>query len=166
MLAGHDPLASPAKIARSPVRSPPRSPPTSRSELRQPAEPISPRSGTVRVRVLGVERDKASVWLKMDAQATISTYQSSTIRPFSRSVADFALLHGALAASRPQTIVPAVPPVQTSAATDEEEDRLVRASFQRWIDRVTRNPDLVHDDELRTFIESHFGVRGRQQGLG
>ena len=157
-----DPLAasSPARVARSPVRSPPRSPSTSRGpESRHQAEPASPRSGTVRVRVLGVERDKASVWLKMDAQATISTYQSSTIRPFSRSVADFGLLHAALAASRPHTIVPAVPPVQTSAATDEEEDRLVRASFQRWIDRVTRNPELVLDDELRIFIESHFGVR-------
>lgn len=55
-------------------------------------------------------------------------------------------------------IVPALPLPQTSAATDEEDDRLVKISLQRWLLRICEDPVLQRDEELRSFIESDFGV--------
>lgn len=101
----------------------------------------------LRVRVLSIERDKREVWVKLSAAS----------RSVSRSLSEFAALFDALATRNAHVIVPALPSAQTSAATDEEEDRLVRAAFQRWFNRVTRNDQLASDDELRMFLESHFG---------
>lgn len=61
--------------------------------------------------------------------------------------------------SNPQTIVPALPLAQTSAPTDEEDDRLVKIMLQRWITRVCEDPILLHDEDLRSFIESDFGYQ-------
>ena len=72
-------------------------------------------------------------------------------------------------------IVPALPLASTSAVTDEEgmcmkiyeedfnltsllDDRLVRIALQRWLTRICEDPVLLKDDELRSFIESDFGV--------
>jgi type IV secretory pathway TrbF-like protein len=73
--------------------------------------------------------------------------------------------------------VPALPLPNTSAVTDEEgeqggpthlasradhphtpDDRLVRIALQRWLTRVCEDPVLQKDDELRSFLESDFGV--------
>lgn len=61
--------------------------------------------------------------------------------------------------SNPQTIVPALPLAQTSAPTDEEDDRLVKIMLQRWVTRVCEDPILLHDEDLRSFIESDFGYQ-------
>lgn len=72
-------------------------------------------------------------------------------------------------------IIPALPLASTSATTDEEgesiswfrdladrsDDRLVRIALQRWLGRVCEDPVLLKDDELRSFIESDFGVSRR-----
>lgn len=78
--------------------------------------------------------------------------------------------------------MPALPLASTSAMTDEEgklavdfgfagaargsggraadtpDDRLVRVALQRWFSRVCEDAVLQKDDELRSFIESDFGV--------
>lgn len=54
-------------------------------------------------------------------------------------------------------IIPALPLPNTSAVSDEEDDRLVRIALQRWFTRVCEDPVLLKDDELRAFIESDFG---------
>lgn len=80
-------------------------------------------------------------------------------RGVSRSYAEFQRFAEAIGASQPQSIIPALPLAQTSAATDEEDDRLVKAAFQRWVARLTADPGVMGDEELRSFIESDFGVR-------
>jgi len=55
--------------------------------------------------------------------------------------------------------VPALPISQTSAATDDEDDRLIKSAFQRWVVRLTGDPAVIRDDETRSFVESDFGVR-------
>lgn len=82
-------------------------------------------------------------------------------RNVSRSYSEFARFVDAIAANNPQSIIPALPLVQTSAATEEDDDRLVKAAFQRWVARITTDPSIARDDELRSFIESEFGVRAR-----
>lgn len=61
--------------------------------------------------------------------------------------------------NNPQTIVPALPLAQTSAPTDEEDDRLVKIMLQRWITRVCEDPILLYDEDIRAFIESDFGYQ-------
>jgi hypothetical protein len=65
----------------------------------------------------------------------------------------------ALSVTCPQSIVPALPLAQTSAASDEEDDRLIKSAFQKWAIRLTSDPAVIRDDETRSFVESDFGVR-------
>lgn len=55
--------------------------------------------------------------------------------------------------------MPALPLAQTSAPTDEEDDRLVKIMLQRWLTRVCEDPFLMRDEETRSFIESDFGYQ-------
>jgi len=89
-------------------------------------------------------------------------------------------------------IVPALPLPQTSATTDEEgqsspdflclmvdfqvrradpiviwcatDDRLVRIAIQRWFARICDDPIIQRDEELRSFVESDFGVSKPKSG--
>ncbi|KAK4705602.1 hypothetical protein P7C70_g598, partial [Phenoliferia sp. Uapishka_3] len=94
------------------------------------------------------------------ADATQFTHATSPFPPdrsVSRSYSEFAKFSEAIAANNPQSIIPALPLVQSSAATEDDDDRLVKSAFQRWIARVTTDPAIVRDDELRSFVESEFG---------
>lgn len=79
-------------------------------------------------------------------------------RSISRSYSEFLKLSEALSITCPQSILPALPLAQTSAATDEEDGRLVKLAFQRWVARVTSDQAVMKDEEMRSFIESDFGV--------
>jgi hypothetical protein len=76
-----------------------------------------------------------------------------------------------LISANPEAFVPAVPPPITSAGagTDEDEAR-VKASIQRWLNTVCGNEVLMHDEEMKFFIESDFGyspvVRRKQPATG
>lgn len=65
--------------------------------------------------------------------------------------------------ANPQTIIPCLPLAQTSAPTDEEDDRLVRIMLQRWLTRICLDPVLMADEDLRAFIESDFGYQPTQR---
>lgn len=75
----------------------------------------------------------------------------------SRSYSEFQKLADALGATCPQSVIPALPLPDTSAATHDEDDRLVKLAFQMWFARVTADAAVVRDDELRSFVESDFG---------
>ena len=77
----------------------------------------------------------------------------------SRSYLEFQQFYDSIVHNNPQTIIPALPLAQTSAPTDEEDDRLVKIMLQRWITRVCEDPILVHDEDVRSFIESDFGYQ-------
>lgn len=91
-------------------------------------------------------------------QTNIPTYHRHHTSVFSRTYAEFAALHSALSANHPEVILAALPLPQTSATSEEEEDRFLRIIFQRFVDRITNDRALILDDELRAFVESDFGV--------
>jgi PX domain len=93
------------------------------------------------------------------AQTNLSNFTGTAYRNVSRSYVEFQQLYDALTHNNPQTIVPALPLAQTSAPTDEEDDRLVKIMLQRWFTRVCEDMILVYDEELRSFIENDFGYQ-------
>ncbi|KAF8663374.1 hypothetical protein AX16_000949 [Volvariella volvacea WC 439] len=113
----------------------------------------------LKVRVTGLDRNRRDVLLKLDAQTNLSNFTGTTYRNVSRSYAEFQQFYEAIMSSNPQTIIPALPLAQTSAPTDEEDDRLVKIMLQRWITRVCEDPILIHDEDVRSFIESDFGYQ-------
>lgn len=95
----------------------------------------------------------------MRSQTTLSNFTGTTYRNVSRSYLEFQQFYEALINNCPHTIIPALPLAQTSAPTDEEDDRLVRIMLQRWLTRICEDPIVIHDEELRSFIESDFGYQ-------
>jgi PX domain len=110
-----------------------------------------------------------------DTQTNLSNFTGTTYRNISRTYAEFQRFYEQIVYSNPQTIIPALPLPQTAAPTDDEgaqhhsvhspfthfppDDRLVKVMLQRWFTRVCEDPILLNDEELRSFIESDFGVR-------
>ncbi|THV08297.1 hypothetical protein K435DRAFT_6399 [Dendrothele bispora CBS 962.96] len=113
----------------------------------------------LRVKITGMDRNRRDILIKLDAQTNLTNFTGTTYRNVSRSYFEFQQFYDAIVHSNPQTIVPALPLAQTSAPTDEEDDRLVRIMLQRWVSRVCDDPILLHDEDLRSFIESDFGYQ-------
>lgn len=127
----------------------------------------------LRVRITGLDRNRRDILIKLDAQVpsfrqfhseknnkfqtNLPNFTGTTYRNVSRSYIEFQQLYESLVHSNPHTIVPALPLAQTSAPTDEEDDRLVRIMLQRWTTRISEDPILLRDEDLRSFIESDFG---------
>ncbi|KAI0775354.1 Vps5 C terminal like-domain-containing protein [Irpex lacteus] len=94
----------------------------------------------LRVRITGLDRNRRDVLVKFDAQTNLSNFTGTTYRNVSHHY------------SR-------LPLAQTSAPTDEEDDRLVKIMLQRWLTRVCEDPILITEEEVRSFIESDFGYQ-------
>ncbi|TFK88936.1 hypothetical protein K466DRAFT_546232 [Polyporus arcularius HHB13444] len=133
---------------------------------------ISPRANTasngtqfekkepyLRVRITSLDRNRRDVLIKFDAQTNLSNFTGTTYRNVSRSYFEFQQFYDSIIQNNPQTIVPALPLARTSAPTDEEDDRLVKIMLQRWLTRICEDPILIHEEELRSFIESDFGYQ-------
>jgi hypothetical protein len=89
----------------------------------------------------------------------LPNFTGSTYRNVSRSYLEFQQFYEAIVQSNPQTIIPALPLAQTSAPTDEEDDRLVKIMLQRWFSRICEDSILLNDEDVRSFIESDFGYQ-------
>ncbi|KDR83886.1 hypothetical protein GALMADRAFT_219715 [Galerina marginata CBS 339.88] len=113
----------------------------------------------LRVRINGLDRNRRDILVKLDAQTNLTNFNGTTYRNVSRSYLEFQQFYESIVHSNPQTIIPALPLAQTSAPTDEEDDRLVKIMLQRWITRVCEDPILLHDEDVRSFIESDFGYQ-------
>ncbi|KAH0587831.1 Vacuolar protein sorting-associated protein 17 [Termitomyces sp. J132] len=113
----------------------------------------------LRVRVTGLDRNRRDILVKFDAQTNLSNFTGTTYRNVSRSYLEFQQFYETIIHSNPQTIIPALPLAQTSAPTDEEDDRLVKIMLQRWVTRVCEDPILLYDEDLRSFIENDFGYQ-------
>ncbi|OAX44021.1 hypothetical protein K503DRAFT_679743 [Rhizopogon vinicolor AM-OR11-026] len=113
----------------------------------------------LRVRITGMDRNRRDILFKLDAQTNLSNFTGTTYRNVSRSYLEFQQFYEALINNCPHTIIPALPLAQTSAPTDEEDDRLVRIMLQRWLTRISEDQIVIHDEELRSFIESDFGYQ-------
>lgn len=92
-------------------------------------------------------------------QTNLSNFTGTTYRNVSRSYFEFQQFYDSIIHNNPQTIIPALPLAQTSAPTDEEDDRLVKIMLQRWLTRICEDPILVTEEEVRSFIESDFGYQ-------
>ena len=93
------------------------------------------------------------------SKTNLSNFTGTSYRNVSRSYIEFQQLCDAIVHNNPQTIIPALPLPQTSAPTDEEDDRLVKIMLQKWMTRTCDDPILHHDEDLRAFIESDFGYQ-------
>ncbi|KAF8605343.1 hypothetical protein BDV93DRAFT_537403 [Ceratobasidium sp. AG-I] len=113
----------------------------------------------LRVRITGLDRNRRDIIIRIDAQTNLPNFTGSTYRNISRSYVEFQRFAEQIAYCNPQTIVPALPLPQTSAPSDEEDDRLVKVMLQRWFSRVCEDPILIQEDEVRSFIESDFGYQ-------
>ncbi|KAF9568993.1 hypothetical protein CPC08DRAFT_813168 [Agrocybe pediades] len=113
----------------------------------------------LRVRINGLDRNRRDILVKLDAQTNLSNFTGNTYRNVSRSYLEFQQFYDSIVHNNPHTIVPALPLAQTSAPTDEEDDRLVKIMLQRWITRVCEDPILLYDEDVRSFIESDFGYQ-------
>ncbi|KAG6817846.1 hypothetical protein H0H87_001678 [Tephrocybe sp. NHM501043] len=103
----------------------------------------------------GTKFEKTEPYLRTN----LSNFTGSTYRNVSRSYLELQQFYETIIHSNPQTIIPALPLAQTSAPTDEEDDRLVKIMLQRWITRVCEDPILLYDEDLRSFIENDFGYQ-------
>ncbi|KIK67806.1 hypothetical protein GYMLUDRAFT_154626 [Collybiopsis luxurians FD-317 M1] len=113
----------------------------------------------LRVKITGLDRNRRDILIKLDAQTNLPNFNGTTYRNVSRSYVEFQQFYESIVHSNPQTIIPALPLAQTSAPTDEEDDRLVRIMLQRWFTRVCEDPIMLNDEDLRSFIESDFGYQ-------
>ncbi|KAI0036054.1 Vps5 C terminal like-domain-containing protein [Vararia minispora EC-137] len=111
------------------------------------------------VRITGLDRNRRDILIRFDAQTNLSNFTGTTYRNVQRSYVEFQQFCDAIAHNNPQTLVPALPLAQTSAPSDDEDDRLVRVMLQRWLARICADPISLHDEELRAFIESDFGYQ-------
>ncbi|KAI0254851.1 Vps5 C terminal like-domain-containing protein [Lactifluus subvellereus] len=127
--------------------------PTSNGEHFEKPDPY------LKVRLTALDRNRRDILVRFDAQTNLSNFTGTAYRNVSRSYLEFQQLYDALTHNNPQTIVPALPLAQTSAPTDEEDDRLVKIMLQRWFTRVCEDMILVYDEELRSFIENDFGYQ-------
>ncbi|KAI0082356.1 hypothetical protein K474DRAFT_1585376 [Panus rudis PR-1116 ss-1] len=113
----------------------------------------------LRVRITGLDRNRRDILVKFDAQTNLSNFTGTTYRNVSRSYFEFQQFYETIVNNNPQTIIPALPLPQTSAPTDEEDDRLVKIMLQRWFTRICEDPILITEEEVRSFIESDFGYQ-------
>ncbi|KIJ56974.1 hypothetical protein M422DRAFT_238559 [Sphaerobolus stellatus SS14] len=113
----------------------------------------------LRVRIIGLDRNRRDILIRFDAQTNLPNFTGQTYRNISRSYFEFQQFAEQIIWSNPQTIIPALPLAQTSAANDDEDDRLVKIMLQRWLSRICEDPILLQDEELRLFIESDFGYQ-------
>ncbi|KAI0750996.1 Vps5 C terminal like-domain-containing protein [Daedaleopsis nitida] len=121
--------------------------------------PLEKKEPYLRVRITTLDRNRRDVLIKFDAQTNLSNFSGTTYRNVSRSYYEFQQFYDAVIQNNPQTIVPALPLARTSAPTDEEDDRLVKIMLQRWLTRICEDPILIHEEELRSFVESDFGYQ-------
>ncbi|KXN87976.1 Vacuolar protein sorting-associated protein 17 [Leucoagaricus sp. SymC.cos] len=113
----------------------------------------------LKVRITGLDRNRRDILVKFDAQTNLSNFTGTTYRNVSRSYLEFQQFYESIVQNNPQTIVGALPLAQTSAPTDEEDDRLVKIMLQRWITRVCEDRILFNDEDVRAFIENDFGYQ-------
>ncbi|KAF8338828.1 Vps5 C terminal like-domain-containing protein [Cantharellus anzutake] len=113
----------------------------------------------LRIRITGLDRNRRDILIRFDAQTNLRNFSGTTFRNISRSYVEFQKLAEQLVFCNPQTIVPALPLPQTSAPSDEEDDRLVKVMLQRWLTRVCDDPVLISDEDVRSFVESDFGYQ-------
>lgn len=134
--------------------------------------PPPPRT-SLEICVLGFERPRATLCLRLAARTNLGAYRHASYPPFVRSYREIALLAFALTLRHPETIVHALPVpfpalVPTPSPADDEpsspanaalvqaQQDIFLAQLTKWLSRTTSDPALMHDIELRRFVEAEY----------
>ncbi|KIM52105.1 hypothetical protein SCLCIDRAFT_18269 [Scleroderma citrinum Foug A] len=113
----------------------------------------------LQVWITGMDCNRRDILVKFDAQTNLSNFMGTAYHNVSRSYYEFQQFYEALLNSCLHTIIPALPLAQTSALMDEEDDCLMRIMLQQWLTRICEDPIVMHDKDLRLFIDSDFGYQ-------
>ena len=88
----------------------------------------------------------------------MSKFKQKAYQLIERAYTEFERLYDSMTYANPECIVPALPSPASSFAASDEDERRVKRSLQQWLNRITSNPILRHDEELRSFVETSFTV--------
>ncbi|TIC43570.1 hypothetical protein E3Q08_02282 [Wallemia mellicola] len=110
----------------------------------------------IRFRVTAIQKNRRDYLVEFDVSTNIKQFESTIFRNVQRTYEELLKLSEQLALANPQTIVPALPPNQTNAQTEEEDDRRVKLSLQNWFDRISYDEDLRKDMDLKAFVMNKF----------
>ncbi|CCJ28137.1 unnamed protein product, partial [Pneumocystis jirovecii] len=108
--------------------------------------------------IKAIERSGKIPIIRFNVNTNIQGFRAPQFIDVRRTYDEFVKLGKHLSVSNPECLVPPVPPNTTSAGLAlEEEAKHLHIRMQKWLDIISENPILIHDEELVYFIESHFG---------
>ena len=110
----------------------------------------------LKIRVTGIMKNRRDYFIEFDVSTNLKQLECPSFKNVQRTYEELIKLSEQLALANPQTIVPALPPNQTNAQTEEEDDRRVKVAFQKWFDRISDDDDLKRDLDLQAFIMNKF----------
>nr|CAG8553752.1 3857_t:CDS:2 [Entrophospora candida] len=106
--------------------------------------------------VTTLDKSRREPVFKFKATTNLPKYKQTTYSSVERSYIELERLYNSLSYSNPECIVPALPHPTTSYQATEEDERRVKSAMQLWFNRISSNPVLRNDKELRSFIETDF----------
>ncbi|CAG8452983.1 17269_t:CDS:2 [Gigaspora rosea] len=110
----------------------------------------------LRISITTLDKNRRDPVFKFKAITNLPRFKHTSYSHLERTYNEFERLYNSLAYSNPECIVPALPFSATSYQGTEEDERRVKNAMQQWVNRVSMNPILCHDEELRSFIETDF----------
>ncbi|CAG8464258.1 25840_t:CDS:2 [Dentiscutata erythropus] len=114
----------------------------------------------LRISITSLDKNRRDPVFKFKAITNLPRFKHTSYSNLERTYNEFERLYNSLAYSNPECIVPALPFSTTSYQGTEEDERRVKSAMQKWVNRVSINPILCHDEELRSFIETDFARSG------
>ncbi|RHZ79311.1 hypothetical protein Glove_149g43 [Diversispora epigaea] len=110
----------------------------------------------LKITITALDKSRRDPLFKFKVLSNLPRFRNSSYHQVERSYVEFERLYNSLTYSNPECIVPALPFATTSYQTIEDEERKIKYTMQLWLNRVSMNPVLCHDEELRSFIETNF----------
>ncbi|CAG8784874.1 4736_t:CDS:2 [Gigaspora margarita] len=110
----------------------------------------------LRISITTLDKNRRDPVFKFKAITNLPRFKHTSYSHLERTYNEFERLYNSLSYSNPECIVPALPFSATSYQGTEEDERRVKNAMQQWVNRVSMNPILCHDEELRSFIETDF----------
>ncbi|EPX74538.1 retromer complex subunit Vps17 [Schizosaccharomyces octosporus yFS286] len=114
---------------------------------------------TLKIRIMEIEaKNTKDPVVKMNIRANINGYRSKIYKNVRRTHGEINKLARYFMSTHPECLIPAVPEVFTSAGIGGRDDMQYMVNgLQSWLNYVSANPNLLHDPELKLFVESDYG---------
>ncbi|KAG9303657.1 hypothetical protein G9A89_018554 [Geosiphon pyriformis] len=110
----------------------------------------------LRIFIQAFDKNRRDPVFKLKISTNLPNYRRNTYPLVERTYVEFERLYESLNYNNPECIVPALPFATTSFQATEEDERRIKNSMQIWMNRISSNPFLQHDEELKSFIETDF----------